>query len=105
MCIRDRPYLSTKVLVVLNQSCIVHDASVVLNGRPFGLVGCDFPINTCLLYTSDAADERSSVDLGGRRIFKKKKQNTIRESSHVYVYITSQKQKYILQDTYQEDTT
>src|SRR5678809_965873 len=23
---------------------------------------------TCLLYTSDAADERSSVDLGGRRI-------------------------------------
>ena len=26
----------------------------------------------CLLYTSDAADERSSVDLGGRRILKKK---------------------------------
>src|SRR5678810_946668 len=25
-------------------------------------------IGTCLLYTSDAADERSSVDLGGRRI-------------------------------------
>src|SRR5678816_2907733 len=25
---------------------------------------------TCLLYTSDAADERSSVDLGGRRIIK-----------------------------------
>src|SRR5678815_5446157 len=24
--------------------------------------------HTCLLYTSDAADERSSVDLGGRRI-------------------------------------
>ena len=30
-------------------------------------------LNTCLLYTSDAADERSSVDLGGRRIIKKKK--------------------------------
>ena len=29
---------------------------------------------TCLLYTSDAADERSSVDLGGRRIINKKKQ-------------------------------
>ena len=28
---------------------------------------------TCLLYTSDAADERSSVDLGGRRIITKKK--------------------------------
>ena len=30
-------------------------------------------IGPCLLYTSDAADERSSVDLGGRRIIKKKK--------------------------------
>ena len=29
-------------------------------------------IGHCLLYTSDAADERSSVDLGGRRIIKKK---------------------------------
>ena len=29
----------------------------------------------CLLYTSDAADERSSVDLGGRRIIKKKKKD------------------------------
>ena len=29
-------------------------------------------IRNCLLYTSDAADERSSVDLGGRRIIKKK---------------------------------
>ena len=28
--------------------------------------------SSCLLYTSDAADERSSVDLGGRRIIKKK---------------------------------
>ena len=26
----------------------------------------------CLLYTSDAADERSSVDFGGRRSIKKK---------------------------------
>ena len=31
------------------------------------------PDPPCLLYTSDAADERSSVDLGGRRIIKKKK--------------------------------
>ena len=30
----------------------------------------------CLLYTSDAADERSSVDLGGRRYIKKKKKKT-----------------------------
>ena len=33
--------------------------------------------STCLLYTSDAADERSSVDLGGRRIIKKKKNDKI----------------------------
>eukprot|EP00656_Telonema_subtile_P017856 TRINITY_DN1962_c0_g2_i1.p1 TRINITY_DN1962_c0_g2~~TRINITY_DN1962_c0_g2_i1.p1 ORF type:complete len:440 (-),score=105.29 TRINITY_DN1962_c0_g2_i1:73-1392(-) len=30
-------------------------------------------LKTCLLYTSDAADEEDSVDLGGRRIIKKKK--------------------------------
>ena len=34
----------------------------------------------CLLYTSDAADERSSVDLGGRRIIKKKKKTEHREA-------------------------
>eukprot|EP00658_Telonema_sp_P-2_P068838 TRINITY_DN57829_c0_g1_i1.p2 TRINITY_DN57829_c0_g1~~TRINITY_DN57829_c0_g1_i1.p2 ORF type:complete len:123 (-),score=36.52 TRINITY_DN57829_c0_g1_i1:112-480(-) len=30
-------------------------------------------LRVCLLYTSDAADEEDSVDLGGRRIIKKKK--------------------------------
>ena len=35
----------------------------------------------CLLYTSDAADERSSVDLGGRRIIKKKKPAATRSDS------------------------
>ena len=34
----------------------------------------------CLLYTSDAADERSSVDLGGRRIIKKKSIIDLRQS-------------------------
>ena len=29
----------------------------------------------CLLYTSDAADERTTVDLGGRRIIEKKKKH------------------------------
>src|SRR5665648_1259603 len=29
-------------------------------------------LKACLLYTSDAADEEDSVDLGGRRIIKKK---------------------------------
>eukprot|EP00658_Telonema_sp_P-2_P039315 TRINITY_DN2812_c0_g1_i6.p1 TRINITY_DN2812_c0_g1~~TRINITY_DN2812_c0_g1_i6.p1 ORF type:complete len:100 (+),score=6.71 TRINITY_DN2812_c0_g1_i6:221-520(+) len=56
------------------------------DGRLDGIVveGCNIPrittphtliahICTCLLYTSDAADEEDSVDLGGRRIIKKKK--------------------------------
>ena len=38
--------------------------------------GAVCPVAACLLYTSDAADERSSVDLGGRRIIKKKKKIT-----------------------------
>ena len=41
---------------------------VALDGQP----------HPCLLYTSDAADERSSVDLGGRRILKKKKKDNSR---------------------------
>ena len=40
-------------------------------------------IFNCLLYTSDAADERSSVDLGGRRIIKKKKRSKTRRRSVV----------------------
>ena len=49
-------------------------------GEELGLVGTLLVVGlfltiayACLLYTSDAADERSSVDLGGRRIIKKKK--------------------------------
>src|SRR5674536_155588 len=38
-------------------------------------VGLSHP---CLLYTSDAADEEDSVDLGGRRIIKKKKEKHTR---------------------------
>ena len=37
----------------------------------------------CLLYTSDAADEEDSVDLGGRRIIKKKKRE-IRDGIRKY---------------------
>ena len=33
---------------------------------------CVHATYTCLLYTSDAADEGLGVDLGGRRIIKKK---------------------------------
>ena len=37
----------------------------------------------CLLYTSDAADEEDSVDLGGRRTIKKKKIRRKRRSSQL----------------------
>ena len=59
----------------------------------------DNPNNySCLLYTSDAADERSSVDLGGRRIIKQK--NTpihTHHRAHIYETVTNKpaKQTYI----------
>ena len=43
----------------------------------------------CLLYTSDAADERSSVELGGCRINKKKKQTKQRVQAHTDVMTKS----------------
>eukprot|EP00658_Telonema_sp_P-2_P013699 TRINITY_DN15189_c0_g1_i7.p1 TRINITY_DN15189_c0_g1~~TRINITY_DN15189_c0_g1_i7.p1 ORF type:complete len:161 (-),score=12.80 TRINITY_DN15189_c0_g1_i7:54-536(-) len=42
-------------------------------------IACIHRDGTCLLYTSDAADEEDSVDLGGRRIIKKKKKMTRKE--------------------------
>ena len=42
----------------------------------------------CLLYTSDAADERSSVDLGGRRIIKKKKTGIGRMAKQINKYMS-----------------
>src|SRR5678816_2757491 len=38
--------------------------------RVYSLISMIINQCCCLLYTSDAADERSSVDLGGRRIIK-----------------------------------
>ena len=39
------------------------------------------PIHLCLLYTSDAADDLLCVDLGGRRILKKKKKKNINKKN------------------------
>ena len=66
MCIRDSDYW------------VQHDVQLAARDatNPIQLylsVGQLEEDDTCLLYTSDAADERSSVDLGGRRIIKKKK--------------------------------
>src|SRR5678816_2959389 len=44
---------------------------VMVSRRPeLPVVAVNTWYHVCLLYTSDAADERSSVDLGGRRIIK-----------------------------------
>ena len=47
----------------------------------------------CLLYTSDAADERSSVDLGGRRIIKKKKNNDLTVRRRLITHTNKQNNK------------
>ena len=50
------------------------DSNVITNISILPAVMIQLQADTCdpcLLYTSDAADERSSVDLGGRRIIKK----------------------------------
>eukprot|EP00831_Metopus_contortus_P060574 TRINITY_DN52478_c0_g1_i1.p1 TRINITY_DN52478_c0_g1~~TRINITY_DN52478_c0_g1_i1.p1 ORF type:complete len:152 (-),score=29.41 TRINITY_DN52478_c0_g1_i1:55-510(-) len=56
---------------------IVH--SILINKSPIVQLRRKFKhqngssLTTCLLYTSDAADDTPCVDLGGRRIIKKKK--------------------------------
>ena len=66
MCIRDRTAEALSRLDASAEllSALTQGADLIARG--------ELPLITCLLYTSDAADERSSVDLGGRRIIKKK---------------------------------
>src|SRR5664280_3805928 len=59
----NRPQVSCPPRPSLALTCINH------------MEFCARPREICLLYTSDAADEEDSVDLGGRRIIKKKTQN------------------------------
>src|SRR5678815_739676 len=56
---------------IATAGCALAPSDMVLLGLRFvqGSAGAMLvPNSLCLLYTSDAADERSSVDLGGRRI-------------------------------------
>ena len=72
MCIRDRrkgDFADYRLEI----------AGVVDNPVELSLADLRALPHHCLLYTSDAADERSSVDLGGRRIIKKKKKTIKRE--------------------------
>src|SRR5664279_4542764 len=64
---RKRPVSGRSALTDLSHS----SANCPVSGeRP---VKRTYQPSNCLLYTSDAADEEDSVDLGGRRIIKKKK--------------------------------
>ena len=56
---------------------------VPLIGINQGRLGFITDIALCLLYTSDAADERSSVDLGGRRIIKKKTRDNVSRDQRI----------------------
>ena len=75
MCIRDR------VSDALMEQLIEWQQRFHWNFDIHLLTVRDFLGKDCLLYTSDAADERSSVDLGGRRIIKKKKKRKRRNGA------------------------
>ena len=70
MCIRDSD--GTEVLVVID---LPHDALVAGDLEDQRLLA-DVAM-ACLLYTSDAADAILCVDLGGRRLLKKKNQTQL----------------------------
>ena len=76
MCIRDRNNGVKAVLFDLDDTLLSTSPLIrELEDR--------YVTYVCLLYTSDAADERSSVDLGGRRIFKKKQtKNSVSERTY-----------------------
>ena len=57
---------------LLATSAVAGHPGLAVPGLSGGNAGTVVPRRVCLLYTSDAAGERSSVDLGGRRIIKKK---------------------------------
>ena len=65
---------------VMDVAMTVIPLSVVLGvifGPAVPFIGADTIDNiSCLLYTSDAADEGLGVDLGGRRIIKKNQDNS-----------------------------
>ena len=72
MCIRDRAWGHPVDHTKGQEAVPTQSTNVDVGNDPIREV-CN-----CLLYTSDAADERSSVDLGGRRIIKKKKNESRR---------------------------
>ena len=79
MCIRDR--LPSEHVVISDVRSPASDPTLV-EKKAGGVNQHNY---LCLLYTSDAADERSSVDLGGRRIIKKKNNRERATSGDRYI--------------------
>ena len=73
MCIRDRPRRERDCRAIQRRQADHPDHRLPGRQPRRRAVERGARREACLLYTSDAADERSSVDLGGRRIIKKKK--------------------------------
>ena len=61
-------------MLTVNAMTAANTVIVPIQCEFYALDGLTQLIYTCLLYTSDAADEEDSVDLGGRRIIKKNKE-------------------------------
>ena len=79
MCIRDRSVTRTPTLLVVH-----HTTSPALEAMLAAVLD-GTRAEGCLLYTSDAADERSSVDLGGRRIIKKNNDVSVTKVDATYI--------------------
>ena len=71
--------------MTLHQEWAEERAAAHAGARRATLSGRPQVFKVCLLYTSDAADERSSVDLGGRRIIKK---TTVQDLNRMPVVVT-----------------
>ena len=68
MCIRDRSCRISPALKWLFKEASAFSSFCISSKYAYSL-------RACLLYTSDAADDLLCVDLGGRRIIKKKKKS------------------------------
>ena len=72
----------TLVVNILGKPAAARDAIGKPKGPQLKVSVTATPRNGCLLYTSDAADDLLCVDLGGRRIIKKKKNTPEDETDH-----------------------
>ena len=96
MCIRDRVY---RYSIGIKRNIFSDDGIFTIEPKSYHASYPDKKCyidhyGSCLLYTSDAADERSSVDLGGRRIIKKKK-NTHEKTQHKHHNKSQHKNKNV----------